>query len=132
MIWFVSQGSMNQMKESTTTSVLESWRMAPYSGGLKSSGNGDLNWSGNPICGQWRGAGVACYGSRSGDPSTSPGGGHNCRVNLGNGWNGALEYYMSTSHYDTYTYICNGAQHSSSQRFSSRVWVRSPDSQKDW
>ena len=40
--------------------------------------------------------------------------------------------YMCNTNYDTYTYMCAGAQHSSSNRFAARTWIRSPDSQKDW
>ena len=120
------------IRESTTTSELSSYAMPRhYDGSLTSVGDGKLNWRGNPIC-ERNGAGINCYGSRAGSPSRDPQGGHGCNQNLGKGWSGQLEWYLSNTNFDTYEYICEGAQHSSSNRFAHRVWVRSPDSQKDW
>ena len=121
----------NNIKESTTASELSSWNMPRhYDGSFSSVGGGSLNWKGQPICGHG-GIGINCQDARSGVPNRSPNGGHGCKTNLGKGWGGQLSW-RSHGGYDTYQYICEGAQHSSSNRFAHRQWIRSPDSQKDW
>ena len=116
------------IRESTTTSELSSWNMPRhYDGSFNTVGGGELNWRGHAKCNQ-NGAGINCYGTHT----ASPQGGHGCKVNLGKGWNGALEWYLSNTNYDTYQYVCEGAQHSSANRFAHRVWIRSPDSEKEW
>jgi hypothetical protein len=132
--WFFSLWRV--MDESTTTSELSSYYMDSYDGGLTSSGDGKLNWRGNVRCGQQStghtgGAGIQCQGVRSGSPETNPNGGSGCNVNIGR-QPYHFNWFMCRDNYDTYVSICNGEQHSSSDRFSSRVWIRSPDSQKDW
>eukprot|EP00729_Bicosta_minor_P015817 gene15817-24511_t len=75
--WKTWQG----MPESTTTHELSSYKMPHYSGGLTSTGDGELNWRGNAKCGK-NGAGINCYSQNSGSPNPSPNGGHGCRENL--------------------------------------------------
>ena len=72
--WFFQWGS--PMPESTTTSVLSSYVMDNYDGGVVSSGEGELNWRGNAKCGGQGAAGVNCYSTRTGSPSANPNGGH--------------------------------------------------------
>ena len=109
------------MPESTTRSELTSWAMpSDYGGGVTSVGDGKINWRGNPICGNHGGTGINCYDTRSGTPQRSPNGGAGCNQNLGQRWSGVLHWYMIESNYDTYTFFCNGAQHSSSNQFASR------------
>ena len=121
-----------RMPESTTTSELTSWVMPKeYGGGTTSVGDGKINWRGNAICGGYGGTGINCHQSRSGAPQRNPNGGNGCNENLGR-WSGQLSWYMIESNYDTYTYMCSGAQHSSSNRFAARTWFRSPESNKAW
>jgi hypothetical protein len=49
----------HQMPESSTTTELSFfyWDQS-YDGSLKSVGEGELNWRGNPVCGNWNGAGT--------------------------------------------------------------------------
>jgi len=123
-----------RMQESTTKSELTSWAMPKhYEGGVVSVGDGKINWRGNPVCGNHGGTGISCHGTpRSGSPQTNPNGGAGCNQDLGRGHRGVLVWTIIQTNYDTYTYFCAGAQHSTSQRFSSRTWFRSPESQKDW
>lgn len=85
--WKTWQG----MPESTTTHELSSYKMPHYSGGLTTTGDGELNWRGNAKCGK-NGAGINCYSQNSGSPNPSPNGGHGCRENLGKGWSGQVEW----------------------------------------
>ena len=120
------------MPESTTSAELSSWAMPKeYAGGLEAVGSGKLNWRGRPACGNVGQAGINCYNVHSGSPQTEPRGGNGCRENLGR-WSGNMHWYMADGGWDTYVYVCNGAQHSSTNRFSSRVWFRSPDSNEKW
>jgi hypothetical protein len=84
-----------QMPESTTKSELSSYYMDDYDGSLTSSGDGTLNWRGNPVCGQVNGAGINCQGMpRSGSPATNPNGGHGCNKMIGNGGTqGGLQWW---------------------------------------
>lgn len=129
--WYFSHG--DRMPESTTTSELSSWAMPNEFDGTFAGDQGDgfLNWRGNVKCGHVGTSGINCYGTRSGTPSSAPRGGNGCRTNLGTGWGGELHWYMMDG-YDTYSYLCNGAQHSSTNRFSDRIWVRTPDDNKKW
>jgi hypothetical protein len=128
--WYFDTKDWDAMPESTTDAELSSYAMpGNYTGGAESAGEGTLNWRGRPICGKKRKAGIGCVGSHSGSPQTSPAGGAGCNQDLGrDGWSGDLTWTMCESNHDTYTYMCSGAQHSSSNRFASRVWFRSPDS----
>jgi hypothetical protein len=77
--------------------------------------------------------GVTCRGDpHKGTPNSHPNGGEGCNVDLG--YRGGVQFhdYMCDSNYDTYIYVCEGNQHSSSDRFAHRTWFRSPDSQKEW
>jgi hypothetical protein len=86
------------IKESSTTSELSVYYMDAYDGGLTSSGEGELNWRGNPVCNNHGGTGINCYGTpRSGSPNRNPNGGHGCKKNMGTGWSGALHWVMTNS-----------------------------------
>jgi hypothetical protein len=117
------------MPESTTTSKLTSYRWeSNYNGNKNPKGDGTVNWEGNPICARG-GAGVNCRDTRSGTPSSSLRGGRGCHRNIGHDrWHGSSYYYMMDTNHDTYIYYCNGPQHSSSNRFAHRQWLRTPDS----
>jgi len=99
---------------STTTTTFQSYRASDDA----------LAWTGNLACGIAGGAvGINCGGV--GAIENNPQGGAGCDINMGlwtnAGWH---HFYMSHANQDTYLYICNGAQHSSSNRFSHRFWVR--------
>jgi hypothetical protein len=116
--------------ESTTTTTLTSYYWDSNFNGAStgSQGEGQVNWSGNPICGIKGGAGINCYNTRSGSPSRNPNGGRGCKSNPSrNRWSGELHLYMADTNYNTYSYFCNGAQHTSSFSFTHRFWFRSPD-----
>lgn len=127
--WYFAHGHVISESEGTKAE-LSSWALPKdYDGSFTDLGDGFLNWRGEPKCGGWGTAGIGCYGERSGGATR---GGHGCKLNLcHNGWAGAMHWYMMDG-YDTYTYMCAGAQHSSSNRFSDRIWVRSPDENEDW
>ena len=129
--WYFDLG--HPMPESTTKSELTSWAMPKhYDGAAVSVGDGKVNWRGQPSCGNTGYAGINCDSSRSGAPTRNPNGGSGCNQNLGQRWTGELHYYMLNTNWDTYSYFCNGAQHSSANNFASRVWFRSPESNKQW
>ncbi len=99
---------------STTTTTFQSYRISDNA----------LAWTGNLQCGYDAGSGVAginCYDVLSNNPQ----GGVGCNINMGIASNpGWHHFFMSQYNQDTYLYICNGPQHSSSNRFSHRFWVR--------
>lgn len=79
-----------------------------------------LAWTGELLCGVG-GAGINCWTVVSNNPQ----GGSGCLINMGTassaGWH---HFYMSETNSDTYLYICNGAQHSSSYDMNHRWWFR--------
>jgi len=109
--------------ESTTPTVFESYR----------SVDSKLNWRGRLLCGTTSGGvgvGINCQGSTalalpSPVGATNPQGGLGCLFPLGTnsdpGWNTVAMSWFNT---DTYLYVCNGAQHSSSYDLSHQWWVR--------
>jgi hypothetical protein len=76
----------------------------------------------NLQCGQTsQKAGINCYPVLSNNPQ----GGAGCNINMGSSTAADWHYfYMSVSNDDTYLYVCNGAQHSSSYAMNPRFWVR--------
>jgi hypothetical protein len=85
-----------------------------------------LAWTGDLKCGtaggaHASGAGINCVNVIENNPQ----GGAGCNINMGkysnSGWH---HFYMSEHNTDTYLYICNGAQHSSSYDLNHRFWVR--------
>lgn len=95
---------------STTTTVFQSYR----------SSDNALAWTGNLGCGGG-GAGVNCYEVLSNNPQAGAG----CVINMGTASNvGWHHFYMSDGNQDTYLYICNGPQHSSSFDMNHRWWIR--------
>ena len=99
---------------STTTTTFQSYRKSDNA----------LAWTGNLACGYNAGtgaAGINCVTVLSNNPQ----GGAGCVINMGTASNpGWHHFFMSQYNQDTYMYICNGAQHSSNDRFSARFWVR--------
>jgi len=96
---------------STTTTTFQSYRISDNA----------LAWTGNLQCGSWGGAGINCYTVLSNNPR----GGAGCDINMGSRTSSRWHhFYMSNTNQDTYLYICNGAQHSSTNRFSHRFWIR--------
>ena len=72
-----------------------------YGGGLDTGDEGELNWRGRPKC-THSGAGVNCYHTHSGSPSTNPNGGHGCKQNFGTGWSGPFYWVMSDTYGDRF------------------------------
>ena len=105
-----------RVAESKTVTKAESW----------DRDTGDMLWTGRPVCGSTHGGGkgINCYNVYGG--STNPDGGKGCKVNKSrNNWSGVLHLYMSEHNTDTYMYVCNGAQHSSTGRpLTHRYWFR--------
>lgn len=134
--WFFSTGPWTNVKESTTETEFSSyyWPQHWNNDPTNPPGDGKLNWRGVPICGNIGGAGISCRYTHSGKPQKNPDAGFGCEVHLGQHRNARHPFHdmMCWSNYDTYLSVCQGEQHSSSNRFSSRVWFRSPDSQKEW
>ncbi len=98
--------------ESTSSTTLTSYRQSDNA----------VMWQGLPTCGYSGGAGINCYNVRSG---SGPNGGSNCASTLGKGnWTGTLHFFMAETNQDTYMYLCNGAQHSSSYDLNHRWWFR--------
>ncbi|MFH1151556.1 MAG: fibrinogen-like YCDxxxxGGGW domain-containing protein [Nanoarchaeota archaeon] len=99
---------------STTTTIFQSYRKSDNA----------LAWTGNLQCGYNAGtgaAGINCYTVLDNNPK----GGSGCDINMGLQSNGGWHhFFMSQYNEDTYMYICNGAQHTSNDRFSQRFWVR--------
>lgn len=123
-----------QMPKSKVPTKLESYDMNYNFNGRNDQGEGSLNWYGEPECGKGSrtnpsGAGISCRGAKTGTPSSSLRGGRGCFRNRGyDRWHGQLHLYMCETNHDTYMYMCNGPQHSSSNRFFHRTWMRTPDS----
>ena len=99
---------------STTTTTFQSYRKSDNA----------LAWTGNLQCGYddgTGGAGINCLDVLSNNPQ----GGAGCDINMGSSAHESWHhFFMSQYNEDTYMYICNGAQHSSDDRFSARFWVR--------
>jgi hypothetical protein len=112
--------------ESTTTTTMQSYRAS----------DGALAWTGRLLCGASNSggsdgcanghnysAGINCYGVAA--ESVNPAGGTGCTISMGtqanSGWH---MFVMGEQNSDTYLYICNGAQHSSSHDMNHRVWIR--------
>ena len=67
--------------------------------------------------------GVNCF--KVADGSINPSGGSGCIKNMGSSSNvGWHTFTMGRDNSDTYLYVCNGAQHSSSHNMNHRVWFR--------
>jgi cysteine-rich repeat protein len=101
------------LAESTTTTTLQSYRLS----------DDLLLWTGELSCAAAGGGfGINCAILVS---ATSPGGGSGCAVALGTetlaDWH---HFYMAAANTDSYLYICNGAQHSSSHAMNHRFWFR--------
>jgi len=100
------------MADSTTTTTLQSYR----------NSDGSLAWSGELIYGMG-GAGINGYTLASG--SSNPAGGSGCDIDMGladnSGWH---HFYMGETNSDSYLYLCNGPQHSSSFDMNHRYWFR--------
>jgi hypothetical protein len=95
---------------STTTTVMQSYRKS----------DGALAWTGELACGAG-GAGINC----STVVLNNPQGGAGCDISMGTASNaGWHHFYMGETNSDTYLYICNGAQHSSSHDMNHRWWFR--------
>jgi subtilisin-like proprotein convertase family protein len=102
------------MPESKTVTKAESWHY-----------DGTLLWSGRPKCGNTHksGKGINCAGVYPG--TKDPDRGRKCAKNHSrNRGGGALALYMNEHNTDTYMYVCNGSQHSSSHSLSHRYWFR--------
>ena len=81
-----------------------------------------LSWQGELLCGEYGGWGINCYDIVSGG---NPRGGAGCNFPMGNGDNtGHHHFFMAAPNTDTYLYLCNGGQHSSSRDMNHRFWVR--------
>lgn len=131
--WFFQHWT--PVAESTTNHEFTSWLLAKNSNGVTPGGDGQVNWRGRPRCGPSRagGMGIVCNSPHSGSPTGNPLGGRGCKTDVSNRrWHHNLNFKMMETNWDTYNYVCNGAQHSSSNQFANRIWFRSPDSQKDW
>jgi len=120
--------------KSKTKATMRAYDMNYNFDGKSRGGDGQLNWQGEPCCGKSNGcsnptgAGISCYNTRSGTPQQSPNAGRGCHRNRGyDRWHGPLHVYMCETNHDSYMYVCNGPQHSSSNRFAHRTWMRTPD-----
>ena len=104
------------MGASSTTTSLESHQLS----------DGALLWQGEFLFGDG-GAGLNSHTLLSG---MSPSGGSGCSTALGTatsgGWN---HFYMAETNSDSYMYLCNGAQHSSSVDMNHVYWFRSSENQ---
>ena len=104
------------MGASTTTTSLESYR----------SSDGALAWQGEIEFG-FGGAGINGFNLLSG---SNPQGGAGCDINMGTSSNsGWHHFYMAETNSDSYLYLCNGAQHSSSHAMNHVYWFRSNEEQ---
>jgi hypothetical protein len=114
--WFTF-GSL--VLESRTATTMKSYRAS----------DGAVAWTGSLGCGpsggiSWGAVGVNCYNLLAG---TNPAGGGGCIPNMGSGPGvhaAHHHFYMSEHNQDTYLYLCNGSQHSSSHNMNHRTWVR--------
>ena len=102
---------------SSTTTSFQSYRLSDNA----------LAWTGNWQCGNVGGWGINCYNMLSGNPQ----GGAGCNINMGYqsnaGWH---HFYMGETNTDTYLYVCNGPQHSSSYNMNHRWWFRERGAQQ--
>jgi hypothetical protein len=123
--WVSGQGG-EAVLESTTKTEMTSYKIAGTGNwnGRSAQGEGTVMWKGQARCGTGTEAGVACRGVQGG--SKSPACGNGCKQNLGHNRCGhcSLHATMCATNHDTYLYVCNGCQHSSSNRFSHRSWVK--------
>ena len=107
-----------RVPESSTPTVFESYRAS----------DSMLNWRGRLACGNVGGVGINCEDLQvTGQPvgAVNPQGGAGCLAALGNQSSATWHLlYMSHTNTDTYVYLCNGAQHSSSYDLAHRWWVR--------
>lgn len=115
--------------ESSTKTEMTSYKIAGTSNwnGRSAQGEGTVMWKGQANCGQQAAggaAGVNCNNVKGG--VSSPRAGRGCKENLGHNRCGdhQLHVYMCQTNHDTYLYLCNGCQHSSSNRFSHRTWIK--------
>ncbi|MBM4344894.1 MAG: hypothetical protein FJ100_16120 [Deltaproteobacteria bacterium] len=100
------------VKGSSTTTSVKSYRIS----------DGAVAWSGNFQCGDVGGWGINCYNVTAG---SNPQGGAGCSINMGTASNGGWHHvYMAETNTDTYLYLCNGPQHSSSYNMNHRYWFR--------
>ncbi|MEI7425551.1 MAG: DUF2341 domain-containing protein [Candidatus Moraniibacteriota bacterium] len=96
---------------SSTTTSFQSYRLSDNA----------LAWTGNFSCGIG-GWGINCYTITSGNV---PGGGSGCAINMGKATDPSWHhFYMAETNTDTYLYICNGPQHTSSYDLNHRWWFR--------
>ena len=80
--------------------------------------NNAINWQGNLPNNCTSGiAGINCH-TLSGQIPTI------CNQNLGSGWTGTFHFYMAEHNDDNYLYFCNAAQHTSTNRYKARYFVR--------
>jgi len=102
-----------KMPESSTTTTLDAFRVSDNALAHRTRFN----------CGS--GAGGAGGGINCEGPNGAANGGSACSINMGTqtnaGWN---HWFMCNSNQDTYQYICNGPQHSSSFRVTHMYWFR--------
>src|SRR5690606_31048915 len=104
------------MPASSTTTILRSYRASDDA----------LAWEGELQYGVG-GAGINGDVLLSG---TNPAGGSGCNINMGTSSNsGWHHFYMAHFNSDSYLYICNGAQHSSSHNMNHVFWFRSNENQ---
>jgi len=104
------------MSASSTTTILQSYRASDSA----------LAWTGELQFGLG-GAGINGNVILSG---ASPGGGSGCDINMGTNSNsGWHHFYMAEFNSDSYMYLCNGAQHSSSVDMNHLYWFRSTEAQ---
>jgi hypothetical protein len=115
--------------ESSTKTEMTSYKVAGTSNwnGRSAQGEGTVMWKGQANCGQQAAggaAGVNCNNVKGG--VKRPDAGRGCKENLSHNRCGThqLHVYMCQTNHDTYMYLCNGCQHSSSNRFSHRSWVK--------
>jgi len=136
--WYSSDSANNPIKESSTTTEMKIYtlrsgsRSNPNTPGVGNNvADGELAWTGRPKCGHVGKSGVNCYGNTKGK-NAGPRGGQGCKFNRSrNRWHGTLHFYMSDTNKDSYLYLCNGAQHSSSSPMNHRWWIRSAKGSAD-
>jgi len=106
----------SSMSASTTATVLQSYRASDNA----------LAWTGELLFGLG-GAGINGSAILSG---SSPAGGSGCDINMGTASNANWHhFYMANTNSDSYMYLCNGAQHSSSYNMNHQYWFRSTEAQ---
>jgi len=114
--------------ESKSKVLFRSYYMSSNFNGKTPNGDGTINWEGQLNCGRGGTAGINCYGVKSYTKgyNNQPIVGEGCKTNPStNRWKGTLHWYMMNGNHDTYTYVCNGAQHSSGASMNPRFWIRS-------